>query len=132
MILLDPPGPCNSHLNPTQLQILHCQQSTKLPFCHGCFSARGSQAQGRQEVKGGRSEGEGIAENFIAIEGQKNPAPPLCCCQGFCVRALWKPLPVQGVWGWGGVAEMFLGLLSGRRNGNNNVALVLFCAGFFP
>lgn len=28
---------------------------------------------------------------------------------------------------------MFLGLLSGRRNGNNNVAVVLLCAGiFFP
>lgn len=71
-------------------------------------------------MKGGRSEGEGIVENFIAIESQKNPAPPLSWCQVFFVSVLSKCLPVEGVWGRSGVIEMFLFLLLWGMNGNNN------------
>lgn len=73
-------------------------------------------------MKGGRSEGEGIVENFIAIESQKNPAPPLSWCQVFFVSVLSKCLPVEGVWGRRGVIEMFLFLLLWGMNGNNNTS----------
>lgn len=59
-----------------------------LVLSRGCFSAGGSQpvrAQERQSAKGGSSDGEGIAENFIAIKSPKKscssafPVPGILC-----------------------------------------------------